>query len=56
MVRAYAVCWIAQEVISLGQALIKTAYGWLRWAERHIRTREPLPHQSPSEGAQESET
>ena len=30
---ARAVRWIAVEVIYLGQCLIRTAYGWLRWAE-----------------------
>jgi len=53
---ALAVSWVAQETICVGQALIRTAYGWLRWAEQHLRTREPLQRQSPSEAAQESDT
>lgn len=31
---ATVVGWIAQETIYLGQIMIRTAYGWLKWSER----------------------
>ena len=56
MIRAIAVGWIAQEVIFLGQTLIRNAYGWLRWSERHINSRGSLLPRSPSADAAASET
>lgn len=34
LIAARVVRWIAVEVIYLGQCLIRTAYTWMRWAER----------------------
>ena len=31
---AAVVSWIAREMIYLGQTIIKTAYEWLKWADR----------------------
>jgi hypothetical protein len=31
---ALAVGWLATSLILIGQTLIRTAYEWLRWAER----------------------
>jgi len=53
---ALAVSWIAQELIYLGQILIRIAYGWLRWSEQHASSRAPLPSRSPSATAQETES
>lgn len=52
---ALAVSWVAQELIYLGQILIRTAYGWLRWSERHVNSRSPLPSRLPSAGAPANE-
>lgn len=53
---ALAVHWIAQELICLGQMLIRMAYGWLRWAERHVSSPARLPARSPSPGVPMSES
>ena len=34
IIAARVVSWVAGEMIYLGQCLIRTGYGWLRWGER----------------------
>lgn len=48
--------WIAQEVIYVGQTLIRGAYGWLRWSEQRVSPPSRLPSQSPSVSARESDS
>jgi len=54
---ALAVAWIARETIYVGQVLIRTAYGWLKWSQRHASSAPPeLRSQSPSEDAPAGDT
>ena len=43
-VAGIAVAWIARETIYVGQMLIRIAYGWGAWAERHV-TKPDVPTQ-----------